>query len=73
MISEVYIEMNQEVPIYRKTLGAIQSLFACLRHRLRRRMVKSLLLYSKVGSQHFITKLIFFPVSKHGVTCSLMG
>ena len=39
MISEVYIEMNQEGPIIEKLYGTMQSLFTYLRHRLCHRTV----------------------------------
>ena len=50
MISEfVYIEMNQEEPIYRKTLGALCSR---LRHRLHQRIVNLLMVHSKGRQPH---------------------
>ena len=56
MISEVYIEMNQEGPIYKKTLGY----YACLRHRLHHRIVNFTML---VGRQ--IHLLQHFPLDAH--------
>jgi len=52
--------MNQEGPIYRKNFGVICSHYARLRHRLRQRIVKSLMVHSKGRQPSFHNMYILF-------------